>query len=154
MSLLEVIHRPQAEASAKSKPVKRARVRKPLPVPMLAMGTMVVFSVGFGAGSIAQFDHDWRTGTPQAVETVTGTIPVGSDLSTAIETLLAKSALPVTSVECGPVAAVNAAGAGSTSVGVSGMQSQLCRGRAEDGMVNIVAETIGQAVTLTVFSAK
>lgn len=154
MSLMDVIHKPQtpvqagsdaqsAGASKPAKPAKRKKPRQPVPVPMLLMGSMVVFSVGFGAGSVSQFDTDWKAGAPQAVETFTGTLPADAELPVAIEQLLSDATLPVTAVECGTTSAVASAATSTT----------MCRGRADDRMVNVLAETTGQAVTLTVYSA-
>jgi hypothetical protein len=128
-----------------------------MPLPMLGLGILVVLALGFGAGSVAQFDTDWRTGTPTAVEVGSGVLDAGSDLASVVQSAMADKALPVRHVVCADPSGV-AGGAGRTAVtagsGLINPQLQLCRAQTTAGMVNIVTERSGDLVEITVFVAE
>ena len=137
-----------------AKPAKK-RPRGPLPLPMLGLGVMVTFAVGYGAGSIQQFDQDWRSGVPEAVAIGHGQLDAGSFAQSVVASL-ADSKYPVARVVCGPVSndatsSTLVAAAGSTPAALE--QTQMCRARTTLGMVQIVAQTTGHDLTTTVFRA-
>lgn len=112
--------------------------------PMVGMAIAVVLSVGYGLGSLAQFERDWRTSTPVAVQSVTGTPLAGESLPAAISTLLDGSADPVEDVTC------------ATALTADAMAGdQLCYGRAAAGqMVSILASQTAGGLRVTVFAGQ
>lgn len=131
-----------------------------MPLPMLLLGLMVVLSVGFGVGTVFQFDQDWRSGSPMAIEAVSGEI--GLDLDRTVTDLLAGTATPVKWVDCAsPTPAARdalAGGAGTTGAasgaGLVNPTIQVCRALGAQGPLTIVTQSSGDQVDLTVFAAR
>jgi hypothetical protein len=97
-------------------------------------------SVGYGFGTLVQFDHDWRGAPPVLVASVEGSVAQGVAIDQAIEDLLADSTTPVHSVQCPEAADV---------VG----EDQLCRASTANGMVSILASTSPGLLRLQVYSS-
>lgn len=111
---------------------------------MVGMAIAVVLSVGYGLGSLAQFDRDWLLDSPVAIQSVVGAPVAGQSLPAAIATILDQSAEPVTHVTCANEASVDV---------IEG--EQLCRGRATAGeMVSILATQTAGGLRVTVFSGQ
>ena len=140
-----------------AKPAKKRRPRGPLPLPMIGLGLMITFALGYGAGSIQQFDQDWRSGVPEAVAVGHGQLDSASFAQSVVATL-ADSQYPVSRVVCGPVSGDSTssalvAAAGVTAASLAAEQTQMCRARTTLGMVSIVAKSAGHNLTTTVFRA-
>lgn len=140
-------------------PVDQDKKKRPsgvLPLPMIALGSLVVFAVGYGAGSLQQFDKDWRSAAPRVIETAY-TQGGNADLADTVTAALAGAQFPVSRVVCGPPQAALTAGplgssaATGAAAAVAG-QTQLCLAHSSQGMVSVVTQTAGQDVTITVFS--
>ena len=58
---------------------------------MFGLGVLVCLSVGYGFGTLVQFDHDWREAPPALVASVEGSLAQGEPIEQAIEDLLAGS---------------------------------------------------------------
>ena len=84
-------------------------------LPMFGLGVVVCLSVGYGFGTLMQFDHDWRDAPPVLVASVEGSVAPGAPIDQAIEDLLADSTTPVHAVQC--PAAVDDASARSSCAG-------------------------------------
>ncbi len=95
-------------------------------LPMFGLGVLVCLAVGYGFGTLVQFDNDWREAPPVPVTSVEGSLAQGESIEQAIEDLLAGSTTPVSEVQC------------PNAVDVLGDQ-QLCRARTPGGMVSVVA---------------
>lgn len=135
MATLDILHRPEVERAAK--PARRPR--QPLPLPMIALGLVAVLSVGFGAGSLIQFDQDWRGSAPVALASVSQPLAT-ADLPAELARVLAGTRAPVSDVNC---------------TEPSGLQADapvLCRAHSKQGMVSVIAEPLaGQQYRVTVF---
>lgn len=152
MSVRTAVHRP---GSATATPRKRQRGAKRLPLPVIGLGLMVVFSVGFGIGSIHQFDTDWRTGTPAPLEAIAGTWQPGDDIASTVTELLANTAHPVAHVVCGATETVPTGGAAALTASARTTGEQLlCRGRSSVQMVDILTQIRGEQIAVTEFAAK
>jgi hypothetical protein len=158
---MAVLHAPAettvTQLPQSAKPARKRPARGPIPIPMIVLGLMVTFAVGYGAGSIQQFDQDWRSGVPVAVAVGHGQLDAAS-FAQAVAATLADSEYPVAGVVCGPVSedpnsASLVAAAGSTAVSAKVEQTQMCRAGTTLGMVQIVAQTVGHDLTTTVFRA-
>ncbi len=108
-------------------------------LPMFGLGVVVCLSVGYGFGTLMQFDHDWRDAPPILVASLEGSVAPGAPIDQAIEDLLADSTTPVHAVQC--PAAVDVVG-----------EEQLCRAATSTGMVSILASTSPGLLRLQVFA--
>lgn len=129
-----------------------------MPLPMMGLGVLVIFAVGFGAGEVRQFDKDWRTGNPHVVAQASGPLTPGVGLGDSIAEMLAGDALDVRAVTCGesdpdPAAVVGSPGVRVSGAGVIGEELQVCRASSALGMVTIVAAPAGNSMDVTVFAA-
>lgn len=128
-----------------------------MPLPMIALGILVVFAVGFGAGEVRQFDKDWRTGTPHVVAQVSGPLTAGADLQTSISELFAGDKVDVHAVTCGEIAPGTTAVLGGAAAQLPGAgtatELQVCRASSALGMVTIVAAPHENSVDVAVFAA-
>lgn len=107
-------------------------------LPIIGLAVLACLSVGYGFGTLEQFDHDWRDAPPVLVASVEGPVAQGVSLDQAIEELLADSTTPVSSVQCPePVDAVG--------------DEQLCRAATGAGMVSILASTSPGLLRLQVY---
>ena len=106
---------------------------------MLGLGVVVCLSVGYGFGTLMQFDDDWRDAPPVLVASVEGSVSPGAPIDQAIEDLLADSSTPVHAVQCPEL--VDAIG-----------DEQLCRAATGTGMVSILASTSPGLLRLQVFA--
>ena len=61
-------------------------------LPILGLAVLACLSVGYGFGTLNQFDHDWRDEPPVLVATVEGPVAQGMAIDQAIEELLARLA--------------------------------------------------------------
>jgi len=111
-------------------------------LPIVGLAITACLTVGYGIGTLAQFDRDWRAGTPTRVATAAGTAPMGQDLDAAVTTVLATGATPVTTVQCPEGARVTA-----------DLPTTVCRGRAGDAMVSIVAAARDGRLLVAAYSA-
>jgi hypothetical protein len=107
---------------------------------MLLMGTLAALCAGYGIGSLAQYDNDWRTTPPSLVASTQGSAQVGVPLAQALADLLSGTSSPVSAVSCP---------AGSL---VAGTFQQMCSARGVDGMVSIVASGTGSTVHVDVYA--
>jgi len=107
-------------------------------LPILGLGILACMSVGYGFGTLVQFDHDWREEPPVLMATVEGSLAQGAAIDQAIEELLATTATPVGDVQC--PRAVDVVGG-----------DQLCRARASSGMVTILASGSPGLLSLQVY---
>jgi hypothetical protein len=110
-------------------------------LPIIGLGVLACLSVGFGFGTLVQFDHDWRDAPPVLLASVEGSAAEGAAIDQAIEELLADSATPVHSVQC------------SAAPGIVG-QDQLCRASSASGMVSILAASSPGLLRVQVFAAQ
>jgi hypothetical protein len=110
-------------------------------LPIIGLAVLACLSVGYGFGTLTQFDHDWRETPPVLVTSVEGSVAQGAAIDQAIEELLADSATPVHSVQC------------SAASGVVG-QDQLCRASSARGMVSILAASSPGLLRVQVFAAQ
>lgn len=110
-------------------------------LPLAGLALVVCVSVGYGFGTLAQFDHDWRATAPVLVASLDGAIRAGEPLDAAVADLLAGTATPVRDVQCGLAVPDQADDAGA-----------LCRARAADGMVSILASPSAGALHVDVFA--
>ncbi len=123
-------------------PVKDSRTRLLEQAPIVGLGLLATLSVGFGIGTLTQFDDDWRNQTPVVVGTVTGPVEFGAPLDQAVTGLLADSETPVTEVSCPELARVEAS-----------FSDLLCRAQtAGAGMVSLIASGADGQMTVTVYS--
>jgi hypothetical protein len=111
-------------------------------LPLAGLALVVCVSVGYGFGTLAQFDHDWRSTAPVLVVSMDGAIRAGEPLDDAVAELLAGSATPVRDVQCGLAVPDQAADS-----------EALCRARGTDGMVAILASPSAGALHVDVFAA-
>jgi hypothetical protein len=108
-------------------------------LPLIGLAVLACLSVGYGFGTLVQFDHDWRDAPPVLVASVEGSLAPGVALDQAIEELLADSITPVTAVQCPePVDAVG--------------DERLCRAASANGMVSILASTSPGLLRLHVYA--
>ncbi len=132
-----------APAAARSaEPDKRRKRReKALEVaPMVLMGALAAVSVGYGFGTMMQFDQDWRSGVPVALASEVGTPATGASLDEAVTAILADSPAPVTHVVCTSMPAEPL------------LADHLCVADAADGKVNVVARQDRGLLRVTVFT--
>jgi hypothetical protein len=108
-------------------------------LPIIGLAVVACLSVGYGFGTLTQFDHDWREAPPVLVTSVEGSVAEGTAIDQAIEELLADSATPVHAVQC------------PEALGVIG-EDQLCRASTASGMVAILASTSPGLLRLQVFA--
>lgn len=109
-------------------------------LPIALLGIVGAVSVGYGFGTLVQFDSDWRAGAPSLVASAEGSAAQGTPLAAAIEKLLATSTSPVSDVRCAADSVVGSA------------DSQLCHARASTGMVSVLASGPAVALHVDVFS--
>lgn len=126
-------------AAAQRRSARRRRTREALP--LIGMGVVVTVSVGYGMGTLVQFDHDWREATPVAVAHVVGTAAQGAGLEEAVVDLLEGSSSPVSHVQCATEQHADAL-----------LAEQLCRAEGPLGMVSILAAPADGMLHVTVFS--
>lgn len=106
---------------------------------MFGLGVVVCLSVGYGFGTLMQFDHDWREAPPVLVASAEGAVAQGTPIDQAIEDLLADSPTVVHAVQCpDPADAVGG--------------EQLCRAATSTGMVSILASTSPGLLRLQVYA--
>lgn len=110
-------------------------------LPILLVALVACLSVGYGVGTLAQFDNDWRGETPTLVASAQTTADVGADLDAVISSALADTVVPVSEVAC----------ASGASVGDG--ENRLCRARATSGMVNVVVTGPASDLRVDVYSA-
>jgi hypothetical protein len=110
-------------------------------LPIIGLGVLACVTVGFGFGTLVQFDHDWRDAPPVLITSVEGSAAQGMVIDQAIEELLADSATPVHSVQC------------SAAPGIVG-QDQLCRANSASGMVSILASSSPGLLRVQVFASQ
>jgi hypothetical protein len=110
-------------------------------IPIIGLAVLGCLSVGFGFGTLVQFDHDWRDAPPVLITSVEGSAARGAAIDQAIEELLADSATPVHSVQC------------SEATGIVG-QDRLCRASSAGGMVSILAASSPGILRVQVFAAQ
>lgn len=132
--------RRSVDPGARPKTLPKRRGTDKLPIAALAIVACV--SVGYGMGTLVQFDHDWRGKAPVSVASASGEVAVGTPLAEAIDDLLADSTTPVADVQCDPTAYVE-----------TWTDGQLCRARADSGMVSIVATGSASQLHVEVFSS-
>ncbi|HEX6886743.1 MAG TPA: hypothetical protein VF143_01455 [Candidatus Nanopelagicales bacterium] len=96
--------------------------------PIVALATTALLFVGYGIGTLVQFDRDWRTGVPTEVVAASGPITPGQPLAAAVHDLLVSAGAAAEAVQC-PTGAVAQAELPGT----------LCRARLGTDMVSIVA---------------
>lgn len=149
MSVLTAVHKPRPATTA----ARKRKSAQRMPAPVIGLGLMVVFSVGFGLGSINQFDADWRVGTPVQLETIAGTWEASADVASTVTNLLAGTAHPVTQVACGAAETVPVGGSAALSASSRTPGEQLlCHGRSGVEMVNILTQIRGQQIAITEFA--
>lgn len=108
--------------------------------PILLLGTLVALCVGYGIGSLAQFDNDWRSTPPALVASTEGAAQVGVPLAQALADLLSGTSSPVSAVSC------------PAGARVAGSFQQVCSARGVVGMVSIVASGSGSTVRVDVYA--
>ena len=98
-------------------------------LPIVLMGALAALCVGYGIGTLAQYDHDWRTTAPTLVASEHVPAAAGAPLAASLAQALASSTAPVRAVSCPDGARV-------------GDAAQLvCSARGRVGMVSIVASS-------------
>jgi hypothetical protein len=111
-------------------------------LPLIGMGVVVTVSVGFGMGTLVQFDQDWRAASPVQVAHAFAVPAAGTaSLAEAVTAILADTGQPVDHVECSTEGA-------PTSV----VAPQLCRAHTAAGMVSILAASSHGVLDVTVFA--
>ena len=135
---MAILERPTAPPAVDTDEVLSRGLMERLPI--FGLGVLVCLSVGYGFGTLMQFDHDWRDAPPVLVVSVEGSLAQGEAIDQAVEDLLAGSTTPVTDVQCAEV------------VDVVGDQ-QLCRARTASGMVSIIATESQGLLSLRVYGA-
>jgi hypothetical protein len=111
-------------------------------IPIIGLAVLGCLSVGFGFGTLVQFDHDWRDAPPVLITSVEGSAAEGAAIDQAIEDLLAGTARPVHDVQCQERLTPEVQG-----------QDQLCRASTASGMVSIVASTSPGLLRVQVFAS-
>lgn len=130
-----------AAAASDEQDKRRKRREKALEIaPMVLMGALVAVSVGYGFGTMMQYDHDWRSGVPVALASEVGTPASGASLDEAVTSVLADSPAPVSNVVCTSMPAEPLLG------------DHLCVADTADGKVNVVARQDQGLLRVTVFA--
>jgi len=125
-------------AAAEAAAEKRALMLQRLP--MILIGIVAALSVGYGIGTLVQFDHDWRASAPTLMTSVQGSVAEGTTLSNAVTDVLADNGVSVSDVQC-PDAAV-----------VGGIDELMCHARTGSGMVSLVASGPATALQVDVYT--
>lgn len=110
-------------------------------LPIAGLGVVACLAVGYGLGTLVQFDRDWRSESTVLVASVDGPAPAGASLADSIDAVLRAGETEVSSVMC--LESEAAAG-----------QGRLCRGQGEAGMVSIVATQSADLLHVDVFAAR
>ena len=134
---MTILERPTAPSSAPTDEVVIRSMAERLP--LIGLAVLACLSVGYGFGTLVQFDHDWRDAPPVLVASLEGSVAPGVALDQSIEELLADSTTPVTAVQCPEPA---------DAVG----DEQLCRAASANGMVSILASTSPGLLRLHVYA--
>jgi hypothetical protein len=109
-------------------------------LPIIGLAVVACISVGYGFGTLTQFDHDWRDAPPILLTSVQGVAVDGAPLEQVIVDLLAANDVTVSSVNCADGARqdLNA-------------QDQMCLARGRSGMVSVVATGSGSLIHVDVY---
>lgn len=144
---MAILHLPRPASAAPEAPVsaaeqrRRDRRRKALEVlPMVLMGVVVAISVGYGMGTLIQFDTDWRSGAPAQVVSQVGAPAAGATLDEAVTAVMSATDTPVSEVTCTV-----------DQPAESLLGDQLCVARTDAGMVSIVVRQDLGLLRVTVF---
>jgi hypothetical protein len=106
----------------------------------MLMSAVAALCVGYGIGTLAQYDHDWRTTAPTLVASAQVSAAEGAPLAESLAELLEDSPSPVQAVSCPDDARV-------------GDAAQLvCSARGRDGMVSIVASSAAGVLHVDVYA--
>ena len=109
-------------------------------LPMILAGIVAATSVGFGIGTLTQFDTDWRTSAPTLVASATGSVGPGTPLAVAITDVLAKNGVTVSDVRCAETAVAG------------GLDDLMCHAHTTNGMVSVVASGPADALQVDVYT--
>ncbi len=134
----EVAPTPTVSKAARAAAEKRAQMLQRLP--MILIGIVAALSVGYGIGSLVQFDNDWREGAPTLVISVQGSVAEGTALSSAVTDVLASNGVDVSDVQCSDAAVAG------------GIDELMCHARTDSGMVSIVASGLAAALQVDVYT--
>lgn len=127
--------------SGRAAPDTAARVRRLVQnLPIVLMSAVATLCVGYGIGTLAQYDHDWRTTAPTLVASAQAGAADGAPLAASVVELLADSSAPVQAVSCPDGARVGDAA------------QRVCSARAREGMVSIVASSVQGMLRVDVYA--
>ena len=126
-----------AEAAAATR-ARRTRMLERLP--MIVIGIVAALSVGYGIGTLVQFDRDWRDFPPELVTSVQGSVAEGTALGSAVSDILAANGVTVSDVQCADTAVAG------------GIDDLMCHARTDTGMVSIVASGPASALQVDVYT--
>ena len=109
-------------------------------LPIIGLAVVACLSVGYGFGTLMQFDHDWRDAPPVLLTSVEGVAVDGAPLDQVVVDILAANNVTVSGVHCADSARsdLNA-------------EDQMCLARGKSGMVSVVATGSGTLVHLDVY---
>jgi hypothetical protein len=119
--------RPRSGRAAPDRAARARRLAQNLPI--VLMSAVAALCVGYGIGTLAQYDRDWRTTAPTLVASAQLPVAPGAPLAESLAALLAGSPSPVEAVSCPDGARVGDA------------MQRVCSARAHDGMVSLVASS-------------
>ena len=131
-----------AKASARTAEAAAARRTRMLErLPMIVIGIVAALSVGYGIGTLVQFDRDWRDAAPTLVTSVQGSVAEGTALASAVSDILADNGVAISDVQCADTAVAG------------GNDDLMCHARTDTGMVSIVASGPASALQVDVYTS-
>ena len=110
-------------------------------LPDWAAWIVAALSVGYGIGTLVQFDRDWRDAAPALVTSVQGSVVEGTALASAVSDILADNGVAISDVQCADTAVAG------------GNDDLMCHARTDTGMVSIVASGPASALQVDVYTS-